>query len=144
MDNKADRTDMCESLTLEISISSVQATDSRVAKLPAFDGTFIPPISTEAIDSYMSHGKSFSYDSTEDRDSDLFNVKPPPTSDLAFGPEYLAHWSFELKAKAGTNPLFDFEVRLGYNFLTSGNMRLLLDNSHATDKPACEAAEVCF
>lgn len=146
MDDKVDRKNLCESLVLELSISSVQATDARVAKLPAFPQTFIPPLSAETIDSYMSHGSSFSYDSTEDRDNALFNVKIPP-GEAGFGPVYLAHWSFSLIPRPGTNPIYNFEARLGYNFLASGNLRLLLDNTNNLDSPACELSmvgRVCY
>jgi hypothetical protein len=142
VDDKADRKNMCESLVLEIAISPVTDTDSRVAKLPSFDQTFIPPLSTETIDSYLGHGTAFNYDSTKEDESQLFNVQINPGSSLDFGPTYLAHWSFQLTPKPGTNPLFDLEARLGYNFLTSGNLRLLLDNSGNSDSPACELAEV--
>lgn len=133
---------MCESLVLEIAISPVTDTDARVAKLPAFDQTFTPPLSSETIDSYLNHGTVYTYDSTKDDDSQLFNVKIDPDSAVDFGPTYLAHWNFQLTPKPGTNPLFTLEARLGYNFLTSGNLRLLLDNSGDLSRPACEAAEV--
>lgn len=141
VDDKVDRKNMCESLVLEIAISPVTDTDARVAKLPAFDQTFTPPLSSETIDSYLNHGTVYTYDSTKDDDSQLFNVKIDPDSAVDFGPTYLAHWNFQLTPKPGTNPLFTLEARLGYNFLTSGNLRLLLDNSGDLSRPACEAAE---
>ena len=140
VDEEVDRNNLCESLDLEIAISPVTVADTRVAKLPNFGPTFIPPLSSQTIDSYLSHGTAFAYDSTSDQSSELFNVAINKT-DFGFMPKFLAHWSFDLIPQPGTNPLFDFEAILGYNFLTSGNLRLLLDNSNDTSGyPPCEIA----
>jgi len=133
----------CESLEMEIAISPVTSLNARIAKLPKYTDTFVPPLTSSSINYILAHGSSYAYDSTEDQNSDLFNVKID-TSHIGFAPVYLAHWSIELVPKPGTNPLYDLEATLGYSFLSSGNLRLLVDadvDGGDSAYPPCEFAE---
>lgn len=133
---------LCQSITVELAISPVALTRARRASLPPYRGGQVVPRSFDF--SPLSQGLSVTFDSNanaENRDMYNIQVRRNQTGELdqLFS---VVRWDFEIQHKIGSNPMFQVEVSLGYDFLTGGSLFLLLDQADENGNPQCQYGEM--
>jgi len=122
----ASRDSECISFVAEIALASVARTEQRETHL-----TRQPKLPEQSVlsPSGLAEGQPFHYKSpVVGPDSlDPFNVLVPQSSLTLMNITILQKYQLNLVSKPGTNPLFELSAVLGYNFLTGGSLRILLE-----------------
>jgi hypothetical protein len=135
-----DLINMCQTVTVEIAVSPVTLTKQRRSSLPAFRNQLV----MQSFDfSPLSQGFSVTFDSRANDNRDAYNIQVRENRTGNYDQLFaVGRWDFEIQHKIGTNPLFQLEVSLGFDFLTGGSLFLLLDQADASGNPQCQYGDI--
>jgi len=112
----------CQFIEMEIAVSTVEITHNRLRSYGSPNVRLPGPFDFSPV----SQGRPLNYSTLYDSNPSAFGI-PFKEINASTWFRVVQQIPFELNPKAGSNPIFRFSSSLGYNFLTAGNFRLLLE-----------------